>query len=213
AAQFFLVEQRFRQDVRQHIDGERHMILEDPRIIRGGLRGGGGIQFAADILDFLGDVAGAAPCRALEGHVLEEMGDAVLVLGFVARAGLDPHAEGDALQMWHGFGRDRQPGSKPGHLYIHRLSFWRGRHYFPARAWSSMNFSTALISAGRMSKRSSRFLRSASHDGSAGSIPQADFTAAGNFAGWAVASVTIGLVAFACFLAAKTPVAVCGSRR
>ena len=38
---------------------------------------------AADRLDLLGDVAGAAPLGALEGHVFEEMRDAVLVVRLV----------------------------------------------------------------------------------------------------------------------------------
>jgi hypothetical protein len=62
-------------------------------------------------------------------------------------------------------------------------------------------------------KRSSLCIKSASHVGSAGSIPEADFTAAGNFAGCAVASVTIGVFGFSCFSATNTPIAECGSSR
>ena len=45
--------------------------------------------------------------------------------------------------------------------------------------------------------------------GSGASTPQASFTASGNFAGWAVASVIIG-VAPRCSSATFTPTAVCG---
>ena len=84
AAQLFLVEGRFRQDVGEDIDRERHMVLEHAGVIGGGFGRGCGIQLAADILDFLGDVASAAAGGALEGHVLEEVGDPVFVLGLVA---------------------------------------------------------------------------------------------------------------------------------
>jgi hypothetical protein len=126
--QLILVEQRLRQDVGQQVYGQWHMVLEHACIVGGRFGGGGSVQLAADILDLLGDVAGASPGRALERHVLEKMGDPVLVFRLVAGTRLDPDAEGDALQMGHGLGYYRQPGCEPGHLYIHRLSFRRRRH-------------------------------------------------------------------------------------
>ncbi len=123
APQFFLVERRFRQDVGENIDRERHMVPEHAGIIGGGFRGCRGVEFAADIFDFLGDVACAAAGGALEGHVLEEVGDPVFVLGLVTRSGLDPDTQRDALQMRHGFGDDRQPGGEPGDFYIHLYVF------------------------------------------------------------------------------------------
>ncbi|MNI38799.1 hypothetical protein D3C73_929560 [compost metagenome] len=125
AAQFFLVEFRLRQNVCKDIDRQRHMILEHARIIGCGFCRGRRIQLSPDILDLLGDVAGAAPCCSLEGHVLEQMGDAMLFFGLVARTRLDPHAECHAFQMWHAFGDDSQPGGEPGNLYIHTMSFRR----------------------------------------------------------------------------------------
>ena len=49
---------------------------------------------------------------ALEGHVLEQMGEAVLVLALRARAGADPDAERGALEMVHRVGDDRQAGGE-----------------------------------------------------------------------------------------------------
>ena len=78
------------QDVGQDVEREADVGLERAREVGGGLQAGGGIELAADRLDLLGDVAGAAPLGALEGHVLEQMRDAVLGLALVARAGAPP---------------------------------------------------------------------------------------------------------------------------
>ena len=53
---------------------------------------------------------------ALEGHVLQEVGDAVLLRGFVAGAGGDIGAEGDGLDPVHAFGDDGQAGGQAGEL-------------------------------------------------------------------------------------------------
>ena len=76
--------------------------------IGGGLQAGGGVELAADRLDLLGDVAGAAPLGALERHVLEQVRDAVLVLPLVARAGRHPDAERHGLDVRHVVGDHAQ---------------------------------------------------------------------------------------------------------
>ena len=85
ALQLFGVELGFRQDVGQDVDGQRHVVAKHARVEGGRLDAGRGIDLAADILDLRGDLPGAAPFGALEGHVLEQMGDAVFVVG--ARCG------------------------------------------------------------------------------------------------------------------------------
>ncbi len=62
--------------------------------IAGPLDAGLGVEVAADVLDRLGDVARAAPARALERHVLEQVRQSVLRDGLVARAGGDEDADG-----------------------------------------------------------------------------------------------------------------------
>jgi hypothetical protein len=52
---------------------------EHAGVERGGLDAGRGVDLAADILDLRGDLK-ALRRRALEGHVFEQMGDAVLVV-------------------------------------------------------------------------------------------------------------------------------------
>lgn len=51
---------------------------------------------------------------ALEGHVLEEVGGAVVGGGLVARAGIDPHADGGGLGPGDGLGGDAQAGIESG---------------------------------------------------------------------------------------------------
>ena len=100
------VEDRVQQDIGQHIHRQRHVILQDADVIGGHLAAGIGIDIAAHILDFLGDLQGAARLRALEGHMFEEMGDAVLLGPFVAAAGIDPDPDRGAFQPLHRFDDD-----------------------------------------------------------------------------------------------------------
>ena len=52
--------------------------------------------------DLFGDVAGAARGGALEGHVLEHVGDAHLGRRLVAAAGVHPDADGGAFERGMG---------------------------------------------------------------------------------------------------------------
>jgi len=61
------------------------VILEDTGVIGGGFGRCRGVHFAADILDFFGDIARRAACGSLESHVFEQVGDAMLVFRLVAR--------------------------------------------------------------------------------------------------------------------------------
>ncbi len=59
ALQFFVVEGRFRQDIRQDIDRKRHIVLQDAGIVGRGFGRCRGIDFAADIFDLLGNLSRA----------------------------------------------------------------------------------------------------------------------------------------------------------
>ncbi len=50
--------------------------------------------------------SGGAGGGALEEHVLDEVGDAVLLRCFAARTGTDPDADRDGAHVRHGFGDD-----------------------------------------------------------------------------------------------------------
>ncbi len=131
AGQFLLVELGLRQDIREDIHGQRHMVLQHAGIIGCRLGRGGGVQLAADILDLLSDLPGGSLARALERHVFQQMRDPVFGFGLVPRSRLDPGAESHALKMRHGLGYDRKPGWQPGALNIHDpsfcVSFWVAR--------------------------------------------------------------------------------------
>ena len=122
ALQLLLVESRIDENVGEKIDGERHVVLEDAGIIGGRFDTGRGIELAADILDLFGDLAGTAPVGALEGHMLEEMGNAMLALGLVAGTGLDPDAERRAGKLRHGIGGDGKSVGKLRDFDAHAAS-------------------------------------------------------------------------------------------
>ena len=106
AIELALLEQRILQDVGEDIAGERHVLLQHSGEIAGVLNRGGGVQVPADILDGLGDLQRIAAGRALEGHVLEDVRDAVLGLGLAARAGLGPDAQRRTLEVRHVVGQN-----------------------------------------------------------------------------------------------------------
>ncbi len=108
ALQLLPIEHRIDEDVGQHIESQPPVVLENPRVIGGVLHGRRCIDVAARCLDLLGDVAGRASLRALEGHMLEEMRDPVLHRLLVARAGPDPDAERHRLELRHGMGHHSQ---------------------------------------------------------------------------------------------------------
>ena len=99
--EFLGVEQRIGDDVAEHVEAEREVALQEPEIIGRVVDARLRVHLAADRLDRLGDVARAPPRRALEGHVLKQMGDAVLALRLRARSRADPEAKREALQMRH----------------------------------------------------------------------------------------------------------------
>ncbi len=102
AAKLGAVETRAKDDVAQDVERERHVLAQHAGVIGGGVDTGRGVEVAADILDLFGDLLGAAARRALEGHVFEEMGDAVLGSRLAPAAGPDPDAERDGLDLGHG---------------------------------------------------------------------------------------------------------------
>ena len=64
---------RVENDVGQDVERDPLIALEHTCKVSGVLQAGGGIELSADGLDLLRDGARAAPGRALEGHVLQEM--------------------------------------------------------------------------------------------------------------------------------------------
>ena len=72
------VEHALGENVADHVQRQTGVNPENAGEIAGPLDPGLRIEVAADVLDRLGDVAGASPPRALERHVLDEMRQPVL---------------------------------------------------------------------------------------------------------------------------------------
>src|SRR5262249_53343489 len=152
---------------------------------------------------------------ALEGHVLQQMGDALLGGGLVARTDAHPDAHRHGLQVRHAVGDDahavRQPGLVDHLVDSHAAAPFRPSARSATKRWMAARSlgSTAILS-GSVSSGASR-------GGSAGRAPVMASMTSGNLAGCAVASTTRGVAscgrAIRAFPAATTPQAVCGSRR
>ena len=97
------------QDVRENVEGERRVLLQDLRVIRGAFARGVGVEVPADGLDFFGDRTGAAPLGALERHVFEKVRDAIDFRRLVPCADVDPQAERDRVHRVDTVGDDAQP--------------------------------------------------------------------------------------------------------
>src|SRR6185312_11305446 len=208
ALQLVLLEGRMLQDVSDDIDGERRILGKHLGVIGGLLARRIGVEMAAHLFDGLGDLAGAAPLGALEGHVLEQMRDAVDLGPLVARADIDPNAERHRVDAGHEVARDLEPVLELGDLDAHAAPARRGAR----SSRSLMKRCTAAASLGSTVKRSWRSNRSPSSGGSGAERPMARVTASGNLAGWAQASATIGVFSSPRrSFAAATATALCGS--
>ena len=146
ARQLRLVEQAVLDDVAEDVDGERQVALQRLAEERRRLARRPGVDMAADRLDLVGDVLRAAARRALEHHVFEQVGDAVDLGRFVARAGVDPDAAGHRL--------DGACSSRPGRcavdlgrLVIHSARSLGGFFIVVDEAKASSERSMHLISA------------------------------------------------------------------
>src|SRR6516162_5772587 len=193
ALQLVRHERRIAEDVREHVERQRHIGLHDARIIGGSFRRGAGIEIAADRLDFLHDLARGAPRRAFERHMFEEMRDAMFVGPFVAAADAGPDSKRRSLEMGHGIGDDGKAGGKLGNINAHPATPRTVDSSFAARLTEATYRATSDLSFFITSMRSGLVIKPASHGGSFGRTPQAASTASGNFAACAVDSTILGI--------------------
>src|SRR5271169_9326 len=177
------------ENVRENVERQRNIGLHDARVIGSGFRRGSGVEIAADRLDFLDDFTRRAPRRAFEGHVFQQMRDAVLVGLLVAAADAGPHPERRGLKMRHRIGDDGEAGRQLGHINTHPAA-----PCFAARLTESTNRATSTLSFFMISMRSGFVIKPSSQSGSSGRTPQAASTASGNFAACAVDSTMLGIL-------------------
>ncbi len=129
AAQLFLVEGGVQKNVRDQIEREIDILLQHLRVVDRAFAPGVGVEVAADRLDLLRDVGGAAGRRPLEGHMLQQMRDPVHLRRLVPRSGSDPHADRSSLHGRHVMGDDADPVIQRGEPAVHaaprRPTCWR----------------------------------------------------------------------------------------
>ena len=77
------------------------MLVEHLDVVAGVFLRREGVELAADRIDRLRDVLGRTRRRALEQHVLDEMGDAAALGGFVPRPASQPDADADRSDLGH----------------------------------------------------------------------------------------------------------------
>ncbi len=176
-----LVEGRVQHDVADNIQRKFHVVLQHAGVIGRHLARGIGVDIAAHILDFLGNLQRRAAFRAFERHMLQKMRDAVLFGPLMPPARHDPDARAGRFQPGHMFGDNAETVGQRGQAKCQRAVLSRTRAWISARS-----FGTRVTRSGRSN-------RSAMRGGNAGRTPIAACTASGNLAGCAVARVIIGV--------------------
>ena len=73
------VEHRVQHDIGNHIQRQWYVRFQNPRVVGRDLAAGIGVDIAADIFNGFGNLQRAAAARTLEGHMLQKMGDPILV--------------------------------------------------------------------------------------------------------------------------------------
>jgi hypothetical protein len=82
-----------RDQIGENVHRHRQVLVEHLHVIAGILLRSEGIELPANRVHFLGDAFGGPPIGALEQHVLDEVRDAGVCGGFVARPSRQPHAD------------------------------------------------------------------------------------------------------------------------
>ena len=99
-------ERRRPHDVAEDVEAQLEVLVDQAGVEGRVLLGGEGVHVAADRVDGLGDVAGAAGVGALEQQVLEEVRGPPLGRRLVARAGVHPERQGGRVGVRHLLGDD-----------------------------------------------------------------------------------------------------------
>jgi len=101
-------ERRVQHDVRQNVERERQMLVEHLDVVARVFLRRKRVELPADRVDRLSDVLRRPGGRALEEHVLDEVGDAALLGRLVPRAPRQPHADADRADLRHLLGENAE---------------------------------------------------------------------------------------------------------
>src|SRR6266581_5349792 len=116
-----IIKTRAQDKVGNNVEGDGEMLVEDFGVEADHFFGGEGVQHPADGINRACNVFGAAALGAFKDHVLDEVGDAVLIGSLAARAGADPNAYGNRADVQHGLGNDYETVGENALLDVARL--------------------------------------------------------------------------------------------
>src|SRR6266849_1652818 len=131
----FGVEFRAQHEVGDHVEGDGQMLVKNLGVEADLFLGGESVKHAPHGIHFAGDGFRGAPLRALENHVLHEVGQAVLFGNFAAGTVADPHADGNGTHVGHGLRDNHEAVGQNvllnvarlgGHLIIVTQAGWKG---------------------------------------------------------------------------------------
>ena len=121
-----IFEQRVQDQVGKHFQGDGKVLIKNLGIEADALLGRERIQVAANGIHRAGDLFGGPVFGPLEQHVLDEMGDPVVLQGFAARAGFHPDAYRNRAHMGHRLRDDGKPVGKDLAADVSRLLLAHG---------------------------------------------------------------------------------------
>ena len=108
AYQIIGIEARVGDQIGDDRHTQRQIARQQPGVEHRGVAAGPGVEIAADVLDLLGDGAGAARCGALEHHMLEQMRQPIVLRRFIARADVGMERNGNGFHPGRGTSRNAQ---------------------------------------------------------------------------------------------------------
>ena len=124
--QIVRVQARVEHHVREHVHRHARVLRQRLGVEAGALLVRKGVQRAAPGLDLLGDLLSRALLRALEEHMLDEVGDPAHRRRLIHRSRVHPEPDRHRLDMAHRFRHNAHPIGQRRHFYglrVHSRSF------------------------------------------------------------------------------------------